>query len=85
MTIEHMPLDEWRRDVAPKLDRIEWYAMRAIYYAKFAKEECEKLPAKPYWDSHAQGRVDAAIASLAAALKTMVAARRIYKGKPPVV
>jgi hypothetical protein len=78
-----IPLDEWHQNVTPLLDRIAWYAYRSKYFAELAKAECERLPLKPEWPSTAQDKLDDATASIAAALKAMVMARRIYRRRPP--
>lgn len=78
---DHIPLEEWKAEIAPKLDAIMWEAMRARHHAGQVSAKVLVLPCKPEWRTLALDEIDRAIKVLRATLQTMELAKTAYDQK----
>lgn len=81
---EHIPLDEWRAEITPRLDLIHWEAMRARHHAAQVISKVLVLPCKPEWRTLALDEIDKAIKVMKASLETLENAKAMYDQKKAV-
>lgn len=84
MNKEHVPLDEWKALVSPKMDTIQWEAMRARHHAGMVSAKVLTLPCKPEWRTLALDEIDKAIKVMKASLETLENAKMAYNQKQVV-
>ena len=77
-----IPLEQWDREVKPKLQSIKIDAGWIQYYVKKIVQSCRELAIRPEWETQAQEEIETTIAAFEEALRGLKAAREIYLSKP---
>ena len=84
MKPDHIPLDEWRKEISPKLDLIQWEAGRTKHHAIMVQGKVLTLPVRPEWRSLAIDEIDKAIKATSKALEMLMDAKKAYEAKKVV-
>lgn len=76
-----MTLQDWDREIAPHLQRIEALAESVSRNAQYVKLAVMELPRRPDWQTRSRAALDDAGARLFSAMKQIHDARELYDAK----